>query len=299
MTAGGAWRHGWPGGEGPPRRRLPDGPAAARPLPRPARRIAPARGLRRLRPASAPGRAQRDRLRLVGRGGGMVRHPPRRDVRLLRRGHVRVGGGGPRAAARHDAGRHGGTARQRAGRVHLDGGTVMPPALVRVGGDIPRDPAREVEWTPEATASGRRYMRYASPMTEVTRRLPRGTYGRLQSPDLWWPEDLAWVVATEIDAWSSYVTSSGTRTSSTACWRRRAARRSAPAWTIRSTASGRRVRRQGRDDPLEGRCGLRPSRPAIDGGQKLPVPLRARVGADTQAREQSGPERGAIRGRLG
>jgi hypothetical protein len=72
-------------------------------------------------------------------------------------------------------------------------------------GDIPPDPIHEVEWTPEATASGRRYMRYACPVAEVTQRLPRAAFGRFQSPALWWPEDLAWVVATEIDAWSTYV----------------------------------------------------------------------------------------------
>jgi hypothetical protein len=29
--------------------------------------------------------------------------------------------------------------------------------------------------------------------------------GRFQSPNIWWPEDRAWVVATEIDDWTTYV----------------------------------------------------------------------------------------------
>lgn len=69
-------------------------------------------------------------------------------------------------------------------------------------GDIPP----ELASLPKARAPyGRSYILFAGPLASVTS-LRWGAW--FQSPSLWWPDDRAWCVATEIDDYSTFVAGS-------------------------------------------------------------------------------------------
>ena len=55
----------------------------------------------------------------------------------------------------------------------------------------------------------RRYHRLEGPVTAATDITEPGAPGRWQRPDLWWPEDRAWFVGTDVDFWSCYVGGTG------------------------------------------------------------------------------------------
>jgi hypothetical protein len=64
---------------------------------------------------------------------------------------------------------------------------------------------REFEAYPRLQLTHRNYFLFVGPIDAV----PWLTFGDFhQSPNLWWPEDRAWVVATEIDGYDTYVADS-------------------------------------------------------------------------------------------
>jgi hypothetical protein len=70
-------------------------------------------------------------------------------------------------------------------------------------GDLPAQLLR----LPKARAPfGRRYVLFSGPVTAIhTVRWSRSSF---QSPSVWWPDDRAWCVSTEIDAYSTFVAGS-------------------------------------------------------------------------------------------
>jgi hypothetical protein len=51
----------------------------------------------------------------------------------------------------------------------------------------------------------RTYFLFRGPLASVGDSFGRGTW---QSPSMWWPDDRSWFVATEVDAWSTYIAGS-------------------------------------------------------------------------------------------
>ena len=56
--------------------------------------------------------------------------------------------------------------------------------------------------TPRVEAYARRYFLFRGPLEAACSFEPSGAY---TSPNLWWPDDRAWIVVTEVDGFSTYV----------------------------------------------------------------------------------------------
>jgi hypothetical protein len=56
--------------------------------------------------------------------------------------------------------------------------------------------------TPRVEAHARSYFLFRGPLDAACGFEPGGSY---TSPNLWWPEDRAWIVITEVDGFSTYV----------------------------------------------------------------------------------------------
>jgi hypothetical protein len=69
--------------------------------------------------------------------------------------------------------------------------------------DVGDDESLLVDVSPDVTSSGRRFVLYRGPLRSMTRLRFFG--GSFRPPSFWWPEDRAWFVSTEIDAWSTYI----------------------------------------------------------------------------------------------
>jgi hypothetical protein len=69
-----------------------------------------------------------------------------------------------------------------------------------------RDDARRqddvLHGTPRVEAENRAYFLFHGPLEAACAFEPAGWY---DSPNLWWPEDRAWIVVTEVDGYSTYV----------------------------------------------------------------------------------------------
>ena len=56
--------------------------------------------------------------------------------------------------------------------------------------------------TPRVEAEARSYFLFGGPLDAACTFEPSGSY---TSPNLWWPDDRAWIVVTEVDGFSTYV----------------------------------------------------------------------------------------------
>jgi hypothetical protein len=90
------------------------------------------------------------------------------------------------------------------GWLHISAGSIAS-----LGGERPgwRDPYVEVEQfaasAPLVGDQSRQYHLFTGPIDAVLdSSLPRDPY---QAPSLWWPDDRAWVVASDVDHWWTYV----------------------------------------------------------------------------------------------
>jgi len=71
-----------------------------------------------------------------------------------------------------------------------------------------RTPRVQIHPSPDRRGAFREYYLLRGPLGSLAS-FTFGSTGLFQSPNIWWPEDRAWVVATEIDDWTTYV--GGTR----------------------------------------------------------------------------------------
>jgi hypothetical protein len=90
------------------------------------------------------------------------------------------------------------------GWLNVSAGSIAPLGGERLGW---RDPYTEVEQfaasAPRVGDQAREYHLFSGPIDAVVdSSLPGDLY---QAPSLWWPDDRAWIVASEIDHWWTYV----------------------------------------------------------------------------------------------
>jgi hypothetical protein len=90
-------------------------------------------------------------------------------------------------------------------------GPLLPPDARRE--EIERNRAdaeaqdRLLAATPRVEAYARRYFLFRGPLDAACSFEPGGSY---TSPNLWWPDDRAWIVVTEVDGYSTYVGATST-----------------------------------------------------------------------------------------
>ena len=58
---------------------------------------------------------------------------------------------------------------------------------------------------PRFTIGGRTYYLLGGPVSAVTQLRDPGNEGEWRNPDLVWPDDRSWFVATDVDFWSLYI----------------------------------------------------------------------------------------------
>lgn len=66
-------------------------------------------------------------------------------------------------------------------------------------------PRVQIRPSPDRRGAFREYLLFRGPLTALTTSFIFEPVGYFQSPNIWWPEDRAWVVCTEIDDWTTYV----------------------------------------------------------------------------------------------